>query len=577
MSEDSKLKVIQPSKKISDDKNVIEDSEPKVTGPPQEILPNYNRNEMNSNGKDNQEPRVKNEQTSNHVCNVCQKLFTTKYILEEHRLRHTGENRKPCPICKGMYAVLPAHLKTHEKNFTCDVCKESFSTKYLLKIHVARHKTKFPCKKCDKVYNSKNGLWSNIRNIHASKLDCDICWKSFLSRLQLDRHLLKHKGESAYKKLCRICNGKYVSLSDHMNRVHMNKKRKRKTCLICNKSCCSLSVHMMVHHKTKNIYTCNTCKKSFPNHIYLRLHTRIHNPDYKKTCTVCNKKVAQMYQHMRTIHSKIQEKYSCHLCEKSYNLKGNLKRHLRSHTGENYYKTCPICGEKVVHISTHMYKHQAKYTCGECGKTMSKMSRFKHKKMHTRENRKMCEICKETFSNLHHHKRKMHNKQNITVTCDICGKTVSDKYKLKRHSFVHTGQNKQTCPLCNARVCDINKHMRGTHNLKKVKCAVCDTEVKQKNWPIHEKSEKHKINLVLGQPLVKEETEICPICDRKFIHLQHHLRLKHSDKKFRCTLCNTECRECSWSMHVKGKRHKQLVSEKGPVEPVLVTENVIIE
>ena len=78
-----------------------------------------------------------------YVCTVCDKRFTMKGDMTEHRKRHTGENVYSCSQCEKRFSstgALCSHKNIHTSKYKCMECgrccesdkdKCDMSTKYL--------------------------------------------------------------------------------------------------------------------------------------------------------------------------------------------------------------------------------------------------------------------------------------------------------------------------------------------------------------------------------------------------------------------------------------------------------------
>ncbi|XP_029341231.1 zinc finger protein 525-like [Acyrthosiphon pisum] len=198
------------------------------------------------------------------------------------------------------------------------------------------------------------------------------------------------------------------------------------------------------HHK------CNICDKLYNSKANLTRHVKIHTreeseePEKKSICAYCNKSYTKSY--LKT-HTKIhtgQNLHNCDICNKKYCLKSTLTYHKRTHTGVKPYK-CDICDSKFSQSSTLTY----------------------HKRTHTGVKPFKCDKCDKRFfgqSNLYSHMR-THSCVKI-FTCDICDQDFSRKGDLIIHLTTHICVNLYKCDICYhifKKIKNVKKHVMTFH------------------------------------------------------------------------------------------------------------------
>lgn len=263
------------------------------------------------------------------------------------RRRHDGVRHYECETCNKKfytYNYLVVHMRTHtgETPYNCTKCSKSFSQLCTLIRHNRIHTGDKPysCEICGKKFASKNEK-KNHQTVHSEerKFSCDICGKSFKTKSIIANHIKLHYNSRMH--ICDKCGIKCSSkgnLKQHINYVHTDKSGQ---CTVCNKLVSNLQDHMP-KHTGETPFQCHLCNRSFSRKNSLSVHLFNHNNQGKYVCNVgkCTKTFAVKSAftfHTLKYHSD-QTPYECSKCEKKYFRHCDLIKHLKLYHKESISK-----------------------------------------------------------------------------------------------------------------------------------------------------------------------------------------------------------------------------------------------
>ncbi|CAG9798803.1 unnamed protein product [Chironomus riparius] len=266
------------------------------------------------------------KQKQDHICNVCNKIFTSSYNLKYHMAHHINARSFKCNECSSAYNTasdLAQHQRTHDRGreFYCEECAMLFETRSKFNAHMKIHKTAVK-----KPYVPRK----------AAPKECPICQKTFMS---ISKHYLTvHEKQRNFN--CFLCDkkfGKKSGLDRHIITVH--KKEKNYKCEECGKAYgekAQLQKHQQLHLSA----FCSKCKFHFDD---IKLHNKDKHSNFKHYCDICYEMfeiLQDLESHFKTEHSTMRS-YFCDYCGNGFPKKFQIELHILQAC--NYFAYTETC------------------------------------------------------------------------------------------------------------------------------------------------------------------------------------------------------------------------------------------
>ena len=270
---------------------------------------------------------------------------------------------KSCGFTFAQVELLKEHNEAVHAVFTCSVCYRTFTSRSNLDRHSRLHTGHKPyiCVKCGKAFSRKDHL-TNHSAKHAFK--CGKCLKRFVERDALQGHY-EQDHQVSLTNICEHCNKGFSDpavFTEHL------------------KSHPEYLGGAKIHPKHKP-FACTECNYVCGDKLQLLKHSQVHGESSKNlvyTCLACADSFGDplIYSQHFESHQDLSDIFECCICRKICRTWRELKQHEQSHlhvSSRGPTLACPVCyvifdDQDVLaeHLQSHDQTSMGGFPCNVC-------------------------------------------------------------------------------------------------------------------------------------------------------------------------------------------------------------------